>query len=264
MNRLLSRLLVPLLVSTACLPLAAQQDQTLNPRRSNAPVAVSTGVPVDQDEFGTLDGNDLWLPVPGFTSRLATQTWAYQGNGYYSSTTGGTWEARIPLAKGNFLTGYRVYYSDTSTTNNISVNIYQYDYDRGTKAASTTIPFSFLSTGTPGPTDAFVTTSLTIDFRPPSTAIDRFYTIAVVMPGDVGVQFRGVRLFWMRQVSPAPATATYLDVPTTHAFFQYIEALSAAGITSGCGSGNFCPDAAVTRGQMAVFLAKALGLHWSP
>jgi len=51
-------------------------------------------------------------------------------------------------------------------------------------------------------------------------------------------------------------------VPTTHLFYQYIEALAAAGITSGCGGGNFCPDAALTRGQMAVFLAKALGLHW--
>ena len=27
-------------------------------------------------------------------------------------------------------------------------------------------------------------------------------------------------------------------------------------------SGNYCPDAPLTRGQMAVFLSKALGLHW--
>ncbi len=45
-------------------------------------------------------------------------------------------------------------------------------------------------------------------------------------------------------------------------FFQFIEALAESGITAGCGNGNFCPDAALTRGQMAVFLAKALGLHW--
>ena len=65
-------------------------------------------------------------------------------------------------------------------------------------------------------------------------------------------------------LSPATGTATFGDVPTTHLFFQYVEALAAAGITSGCGGGNFCPDAAVTRGQLAVFLAKALGLHWAP
>lgn len=61
-------------------------------------------------------------------------------------------------------------------------------------------------------------------------------------------------------VSPAPPTATFNDVPTNHPFFKYIEALAASGITGGCGSGNYCPDNPVTRGQMAVFLAKALGL----
>jgi S-layer family protein len=38
--------------------------------------------------------------------------------------------------------------------------------------------------------------------------------------------------------------------------------LASAGITGGCGPGSYCPDAAVTRGQMAVFLATALGLHF--
>ena len=76
-------------------------------------------------------------------------------------------------------------------------------------------------------------------------------------------QFFGwVEIWWTRQVSPAPDTARFNDVPTSHPFFQYIEALAASGVTAGCGNDNFCPDAPVTRGQMAVFLAKALGLHW--
>ena len=75
---------------------------------------------------------------------------------------------------------------------------------------------------------------------------------------------RGVAIVYRLQVSAAPTTATFADVPTTHLFYQYVEALAASGITSGCGGGNFCPDAAVTRGQLAVFLAKALGLHWAP
>lgn len=44
----------------------------------------------------------------------------------------------------------------------------------------------------------------------------------------------------------------------------YIEALVAAGITSGCGEGLFCPDDAVTRGQMAAFLNRAIELPESP
>jgi hypothetical protein len=76
------------------------------------------------------------------------------------------------------------------------------------------------------------------------------------------VRLRSVRLQFRRQVSPAPPAPTFGDVPTDHAFFQFIEALAASGITAGCGAGNFCPEDPLTRGQMAVFLAKALGLHW--
>jgi S-layer homology domain len=32
---------------------------------------------------------------------------------------------------------------------------------------------------------------------------------------------------------------------------------------AGFGGGNFCPNNPMTRVQMAVFLAKALGLSWS-
>ncbi len=45
----------------------------------------------------------------------------------------------------------------------------------------------------------------------------------------------------------------------THWATTYIERLYASGITSGCGSGLYCPDSSVTRGQMAVFLEK--GIH---
>jgi len=38
--------------------------------------------------------------------------------------------------------------------------------------------------------------------------------------------------------------------------------LAASGVTAGCGGGNFCPDAPVTRAQMATFLSRALGLYW--
>lgn len=74
----------------------------------------------------------------------------------------------------------------------------------------------------------------------------------------------GMQVFYRLQVSPSPGVATFTDVPTGHSLFQYVEALAAAGITGGCGGGNYCPNDPVTRGQMAVFLAKALGLHWAP
>jgi hypothetical protein len=90
-------------------------------------------------------------------------------------------------------------------------------------------------------------------------------TLAITaLPGadDITNGIAGATIGYKLQVSPAPGTATFGDVPTDHPFFQYIEALAKSGITGGCGSGNYCPDAPLTRGQMAVFLAKALGLQW--
>jgi S-layer family protein len=79
---------------------------------------------------------------------------------------------------------------------------------------------------------------------------------------DAGTALAGMIVGYVLQVSPAPAVPTFNDVPPSHPFFQYIEALAASGITGGCGGGNYCPDNPLTRGQMAVFLAKALGLQW--
>ncbi len=74
--------------------------------------------------------------------------------------------------------------------------------------------------------------------------------------------FAWVEVWWHRTVSPAPGTPTFNDVPLSDPGFQYIEALVSSGVTAGCGGGNYCPDATLTRRQMAVFLSKALGLHW--
>jgi hypothetical protein len=83
-----------------------------------------------------------------------------------------------------------------------------------------------------------------------------------VAPSPTYEYFGYVEVHWHRTVSPPPANASFADVPTSHPFFQYIEAIHAAGITAGCGGGNFCPDQAITRKQEAAFLAKALGLYW--
>jgi len=60
--------------------------------------------------------------------------------------------------------------------------------------------------------------------------------------------------------SPPPATGIFADVDQGHWAVHWIEQLAAEGITAGCGGGNYCPDAVVTRDQMAVFLVRAFGL----
>ncbi len=51
--------------------------------------------------------------------------------------------------------------------------------------------------------------------------------------------------------------STFLDVPPSHIFFDYVETLAANGVTSGCAPSYYCPNSPVTRAQMAVFLLKA-------
>jgi hypothetical protein len=53
-------------------------------------------------------------------------------------------------------------------------------------------------------------------------------------------------------------------VPTNHPFFQAINWLAIQRISLGCTAETFCPDDPVTRGEMAVFLARALALLPAP
>ncbi len=60
--------------------------------------------------------------------------------------------------------------------------------------------------------------------------------------------------------TPPPASGVFPDVPVNYWAAAWIEQLAADGITSGCGGGNFCPENAVSRDQMAVFLVRAFDL----
>jgi uncharacterized repeat protein (TIGR03803 family) len=55
---------------------------------------------------------------------------------------------------------------------------------------------------------------------------------------------------------PLAYFADFLDVPAGSLFHDQVEALFRDGITVGCGGGNYCIDAAMTRAQMAVFILK--------
>ena len=55
------------------------------------------------------------------------------------------------------------------------------------------------------------------------------------------------------------ASHAFTDVPDTNTFHTNISNLKQAGITTGCSPTTYCPDANVTRGQMAAFLNRGLG-----
>ncbi|MBL8062150.1 MAG: S-layer homology domain-containing protein [Anaerolineales bacterium] len=59
--------------------------------------------------------------------------------------------------------------------------------------------------------------------------------------------------------TPPDVVSTFTDT-AGHFAEDWIEQLAAEGITSGCGAGIYCPDSAVTRAQMAIFLVKTFNL----
>jgi len=64
--------------------------------------------------------------------------------------------------------------------------------------------------------------------------------------------------------TPTECTGLFGDVPVGHPFCGFIERLAVNGITGGCKASDFCPDAPVTRGQMAAFIEAALGNPVNP
>jgi Tol biopolymer transport system component len=61
---------------------------------------------------------------------------------------------------------------------------------------------------------------------------------------------------------PAATGTVFADVPASHLFAPWIEQLSREGITGGCATNpaRYCPENPITRGQIAVFLVRALDL----
>lgn len=59
---------------------------------------------------------------------------------------------------------------------------------------------------------------------------------------------------------PFCGTPMFIDLKASNPFCPWVEELARRGAVSGCGGGLYCPDAAITREQMAVILTVAFGL----
>lgn len=66
-------------------------------------------------------------------------------------------------------------------------------------------------------------------------------------------------------VPPPASGSVFLDVAADDFASDFIEQFYSDGITAGCGNNSYCPDAEVSRAQMAVFLLRAkYGSGYSP
>ena len=169
------------------------------------------------------------------------------------------WDAPITVASGVLLTAVRLYANDSSAGSDIDLFIFEGCHGTGGVGGPTvyTLLGQTSTTGTGNQSPIADLTDTTVDNQNCQyTARVNFGSLA----GDQTLQ--RVRVGFARQVTPTPGFATFTDVPVGHPFHRFVQALVSSGITGGCGGSNYCPNDPVTRGQMAVFLASALGLYW--
>jgi hypothetical protein len=212
------------------------------------------------EHFGEQCCQILQLPASSFVPMHSLSTWTTNQNGYVDASE--ALRATVTLPTGAAIEYLNLYYYDADTTYNVCARLLALtgptimgDPPGKSILAETCTPHL----EAPGYGYSALTVSETI-FNNVFSGTGAQYVIEVDMAGDTA--FKAVDLWWHRQVSPPTGVATFNDVPTGHPQFQFVEALAESAITVGCGGGNYCPDAPLTRGQMAVFLAKALGLYW--
>jgi hypothetical protein len=241
---------------------AGEAPQTMVARAA-ALASGEPAVPGVVPDWGTLGVSAYSVAALSFVALESTvdYTYALDSSGYrrYGTSGAATFDNTLHLASGVQILGIELDGCDASATGELQFALFA--QPAGSSAA---FAIAFLQTGvaeTPG-CSTYVAAA-----APVTTVQNGLYSYGLEVYTSARAEttaFKSVRVAYRLQVAPAPASATFGDVAPTDFGFQHIEALAASGITVGCGGGNYCPSDAVTRAQMAVFLAKALGLHWAP
>ena len=217
--------------------------------------------------YGTADTNYHFISAEEF-QQTSRNHYRMESDGFWTALSNLQYffVAPLRLPTGALVDGYTVIYEDSDADKDLSFALYRHWVGSLGSTGTAQIGTTFTSSGSPGVRSTWVDLDpdLTIDYYLSFSFTTQSYVLHYITDLSDNLRFRGVIVQWKRQVSPAPATATFVDVPLGSFGFKHVEALAASGITAGCGGGNFCPTNTLTRVEMAVFLAKALGLHWSP
>jgi hypothetical protein len=224
---------------------------------------LSAGTPAPA--WGTADTSYIQIPAAAFRPRFSAVEFQADSMGQtvWCPGTEGFCEfhASVPLPSGAQIVFLELDFWDTNPTASLGGYLVACTSLAG---ICTGYPSPFLDSGAAFDDGA---ARVTADVSSDQIFVDNsnhHYNLVTYMEGGGELRLAGWIIGYRLQVSPPPAMATFNDVPTGHPFFQFVEALAASGITAGCGAAPplYCPDAPLTRGQMAVFLAKALGLHF--
>jgi hypothetical protein len=230
--------------------------------------ALAQEVPRGGESYGP-GANYLVIPAAAFMPDSNATTYTVDSRGYISTSLGATFRAAVDLPAGASVINVCAFTYGADGAFNVAV---QWEArEMGDSDADPKEVLFGLTSTSPSGTPGYALTCVPLsgptllrkfqDLDGDGHSHFTWYRVSVGMGGGQ-TGFGGAVITWLRTVSPAPATATFADVPTNFLYFRAIEALAASGITVGCGGGNFCPNGTVTRGEMAAFLARALGLHW--
>jgi hypothetical protein len=226
-----------------------------------APVGSVVNAPGNSPDPNWGTSNYITYHVTACDATLRGGAWGDHNCSYVESTSASAVSVgySLHIPSGAKVSYVRIYFNQTGASETISAGFYRFtELTQGHYGE-----FSLITTVSPGGTTAGDTVT---DFGPLTEVIDNApatgYTYQILAVTHGGTKIYKFTVYYNLQVSPAPGSATFTDVPTNYWAFQYIEALAASGITAGCGGGNFCPETTITRAQMAVFLSKALGLSY--
>ena len=225
--------------------------------------------------YGTSAVSYVEVPAVGFLAQDSSNTYALgPGLGKYATNcSGACLIAPLHLPAGAQLVYLELDFIDTNASATVYGTLFQCDY----AGQNCTIH----PAAGAGPGDCFIAGLIcsgnafsggqsfeSADLTPDGITVDNFNNSYSLAAGGTSfgstTAIGGMIVGYVLQVSPAPATATFTDVPTSDFGFQFVEAFNAAGITVGCNVSPpmFCPDRNVTRREMAIFFAKALGLQF--
>ncbi|MGE5235787.1 MAG: S-layer homology domain-containing protein [Acidobacteriota bacterium] len=257
------------LVLTAAV--AQASEPVVAPGETLAPVAAvqaasdAESAPAEGNSYGL----NAWtvVNIPGselhaYNTALGYIFWSTGGIGAQTGDTFRYFETTVHVPTGAIVYGATPFYYDNSAAGDIEMWLWQYTISNSGPAVQAEV-YHHLSSGQPGYYGAYAPFASPVTWANWNGQLGLYYIFRVHLgTTDSSNRFEGLTLWTKRQVSPAPATASFNDVPVGAFGFQFIEALAASGITAGCGGGNFCPNDPITRAQMAIFLSAGLGLHW--
>jgi hypothetical protein len=203
----------------------------------------------------------LMISPPDFL-HFQSPFFTIDGSGYLYGE-GGTVRTSMFLQGGALIESFTLFYDDTNDSKDLSASLWNYSGFGDNEFAAQLALVS--SDGNFGKGSVTIKVGLTVNNDLHLAGGTYEVRVNFGTPGanqDPTLRFRAIEIRWHPQVKAPAGARTFADVETTDPFYKAIEALAASGITSGCGNGNFCPNAVVTRGQLAKFLARGLGLYW--